>query len=56
MMAVAGIYLTSEDKEGTAHIRMAHIRTKTGIYEIVPEEQVASYAKAAKEKYPNQQS
>ncbi|QDI88154.1 archaeal proteasome endopeptidase complex subunit alpha [Candidatus Nitrosopumilus sp. SW] len=52
-LASAGIYLSSEDKEGTSHIRMAHIKTNTGLYEIVSEEQIANYAKTAKEKYPH---
>ena len=52
-LASAGIYLSSEDKEGTSHIRMAHIKTDTGLYEIVSEEQIANYAKTAKEKYPH---
>ncbi|AJM92622.1 MULTISPECIES: archaeal proteasome endopeptidase complex subunit alpha [Nitrosopumilus] len=52
-LAAAGIYLSSEDKEGTSHIRMAHIKTDTGLYEIVSEEQIANYANTAKEKYPH---
>ncbi len=55
-LAAAGIYLGSEDKEGTSHIRMAHIKTETGLYEIVSEEQIVNYAKTAKEKYPHQQN
>lgn len=54
-LATAGIYLSSEDKDGTAHIRMAQIKTETGEYEIVSKEQITSYAKAAKEKYPHEQ-
>ena len=52
-LACAGIYLSSEDKEGTGHIRMAHMKTETGLYEIVSEEQVASYANTAKQNYPH---
>ncbi len=52
-LASAGIYLSSEDKEGTSHIRMAHIKTNTGLYEIVSDEQVATYANSAKEEYPH---
>ena len=52
-LATAGIYLSSEDKEGTSHIRMAHIKTETGLYELVSEEQVKNYADSAKEKYPH---
>ena len=52
-LAAAGIYLSSEDKEGTSHIRMAHVKTETGMYELVSDEQVVSYANNAKEKYPH---
>jgi len=52
-LAAAGIYLSSEDKEGTSHIRMAHIKTETGSYELVSDEQIVSYANNAKEKYPH---
>jgi len=54
-LATAGIYLSSEDKDGTDHIRMAQIKTETGAYEIVSKEQITSYAKAAKEKYPHEE-
>ena len=52
-LAAAGIYLSSEDKEGTGHIRMAHIKTESGLYELVSDEQIVSYANTAKEKYPH---
>jgi len=52
-LAVAGIYLSSEDKEGTDHIRMAHIKTETGLYEVLSKEQIVNFAKVAKEKYPH---
>ncbi len=54
-LAAAGIYLASEDKDGTSHIRMAHIKTETGLYEILSNEQIANFAKTAKEKYPHDQ-
>ncbi len=54
-LAAAGIYLSSEDKEGTSHIRMAHIKTESGLYELVSDEQITNYAKTAKEKYPHEQ-
>ncbi len=54
-LAAAGIYLSSEDKEGTSHIRMAHIKTETGLYELISDEQITNYAKSAKEKYPHEQ-
>ena len=53
ILAAAGIYLSSEDKEGTSHIRMAHIKSENGLYELVSDEQVVSYANSAKEKYPH---
>ena len=55
VLASAGIYLSSEDKEGTSHIRMAQIKTETGLYELISDEQIANYAKTAKEKYPHEQ-
>jgi len=54
-LATAGIYLSSEDKEGTNHIRMAQIKTETGLYEITADEQITNFAKIAKEKYPHDQ-
>ena len=53
ILASAGIYLSSEEKDETNHIRMAQIKKDTGLYELVPEEQVAKYANTAKEKYPD---
>jgi len=53
-LATAGIYLSSEDKEGTSHIRMAHIKTESGLYELVSNEQITNYADIAKEKYPHE--
>ena len=52
-LAAAGIYLSSEDKEGTSHIRIAHIKKETGLYELVSDEDITNYAKIAKEKYPH---
>ncbi len=53
-LAVAAIYLSSEEKEGTSHIRMAQIKTESGLFEIVSDENVNNYAKTAKEKYPHE--
>jgi len=53
ILAAGGIYLSSEDKEGTSHIRMAHIKIETGLYELVSNEQITKYAKSAQEKYPH---
>ena len=55
-LASAGIYLSSEDKEGTSHIRMAHVKKETGLYELVSDENIANYANIAKEKYPHQKN
>jgi proteasome alpha subunit len=55
VLAAAGIYLSSEDKEGTSHIRMAHIKTETGLYEMLSNEEIVNFAKTAKEKYPHEQ-
>ncbi len=52
-LAAGGIYLGSEDKEGTSHIRMAQIKSDTGLFSLVSDEQVANYAKTAIEKYPH---
>jgi len=52
-LAVAAIYLSSEEKEGTSHIRMAQIKTESGLFELVSDENVNNYAKTAKEKYPH---
>ena len=54
-LASAGIYLSSEDKEGVDHIKMARINVETGLFEIVSKEEIANYAKVAKEKYPHEQ-
>ncbi|MCV0411485.1 archaeal proteasome endopeptidase complex subunit alpha [Nitrosarchaeum sp.] len=54
VLASAAIYLSSEDREGTSHIRMAQIKTKTETFELVSDEQIAKYAKTAKEKYPHE--
>ncbi len=53
-LAVAGIYLSSEDKEGTGHIRMAQIKTESGQFELVSDKEIESFAKTAKEKFPHE--
>ena len=52
VLAVAAIYLSSEEKEGADHIRMAQIKTESGLFEIVSSEIIKNFAKTAKEKYP----
>lgn len=54
-LAAAAIYLSSEEKENSSHIRMSCVKMETGLYELVSDQQIASYAKAAKEKYPHDQ-
>ncbi len=56
ILATASIYLSSEDKEGTQHIRIAQIKSDSKQFEIISEEQVANLAKLAKEKYHAEES
>ena len=53
VLAVGAIYLSSEDKEGTGHIRMAQIKSDTGMFELVSKEKISNLAKIAKEKFPH---
>ncbi len=53
-LAVAAIYLSSEEKEGISHIRMAHITTESGLFEIISDDLIKNFAKTAKEKYPHE--
>ena len=52
VLAAASIYLGSEDKEGTDHIRMAQIKSDTKQFEIITKKQIENFANLAKEKYP----
>ena len=52
ILAAASIYLGSEDKEGTQHIRMAQIKSDKKQFEIISEKKIENFAKLAKEKYP----
>ncbi|MBT5201102.1 MAG: archaeal proteasome endopeptidase complex subunit alpha [Thaumarchaeota archaeon] len=54
-LAIAGIQLSGDDK-GDSHIRMAHIKTENGLYELISDEQIANYSKTAKEKYPHEKN
>lgn len=51
-LAIAAIYLVSEEKEETKHIKMSQIKADTKKFEIISDEQIAKYAKVAKQKYP----
>jgi proteasome alpha subunit len=53
VLAVAGIYLSSDDKDERNHVRMAHIKADTGLYKLVSDDQITNYSKTAKEKYPH---
>ncbi len=55
-LAIASIYIASEQKEGTEHIKMSQIKTATKSFEITSDEQIATYAKIANEKYPSEKS
>ena len=48
VLAIKSIYLVSEDKEGTKHIKIAVISTETKKIKFLTEEEVATYAKQAK--------
>lgn len=52
-LAAAAIYLVSEEKEGSTHIKMSQIKADTKKFEIIPEDYVAKYAQTAKQKYPS---
>ncbi len=56
VLAAAAIYLASEDKESTKHIRMAQIKKDSKEFEIVSNEKISEFAKVAKQKYPPQSS
>ena len=55
-LAIASIYIASEQKDGTDHIKMSQIKTATKSFEITSDEQIATYAKIAIEKYPTEKS
>ena len=53
-LAISAIYLSSDLKEGTEHIKMSQIKTTTKQLEITSKEQIESYAKIANQKYPQE--
>ncbi len=55
-LAAASIHLASEDKEKTENIRMAQVKTTTGQFELVSDDQTGAYADAAKTKFPANQN
>ena len=42
-LATASIYIASDIKEGTSHIKMSQIKTATKSFEISTDEQIAKY-------------
>lgn len=51
-LATACIYIASDQKDGTDHIRMSQIKSSTKQFETVTPEQVENYAKVGKQKFP----
>jgi len=55
-LATASIYIASDEKEGTEHIKMSQIKADTKSFEIIPKEQITEYSKIATQKYPQEKS
>ena len=55
VLGAAAIYLASDVKDGTDHIKMCQIKSDTKQFELISDEQIAKFAHAAKEKYPSLQ-
>jgi proteasome alpha subunit len=51
-LATACIYLASEQKEGTDHIKMSHISATTKQFVKISQDQISKYAKTGKQKFP----
>lgn len=51
-LAVACIYLASDQKEGTDHIRMSRVKTESKQFEKISPDQISNFASAAKQKFP----
>jgi hypothetical protein len=54
MLAIAAIYLASEIKEGTKHIKISQIRSDTKQFEIITDEHLTKLAQSTAEKYPTE--
>ena len=54
MLAIASIYLASEIKNGTKHIKISQIRNDTKQFEIITDEHVTKLAQSTAEKYPTE--
>ena len=55
-LATASIYIASDEKEGTQHIKMSQIKADTKSFEIIPTDQIEKYSKIALQKYPVEKS
>ena len=55
-LATASIYIASDEKEGSQHIKMSQIKADTKSFEIIPDEKIAEYSKIATQKYPSEKS
>jgi len=51
-LATACIYISSDQKEGTDHIKMSVIKTSTKQFEKISAENIANFAKIGKQKFP----
>ena len=51
VLAAAAIYISSDEKKRTDHIRMARIRSDSKTFENIPADDVAKYAEAAKSQF-----
>jgi proteasome alpha subunit len=51
-LATSCIYISSNQKEGTDHIKMSVLKTQTKQFEKVTPEQIANHAKLGKQKFP----
>ena len=54
VLAIAAIYLASEIKKGTKHIKISQIRSDTKQFEIITDEHLTKLAQSTAEKYPTE--
>ena len=55
-LAAASIYIASEEKQDSQHIKMSQIRSDSKTFEIISEEQIKKYSQTASQKYPSEKS
>ena len=55
-LATASIYIASDEKEGTKHIKMSQIKADTKTFELISNEQIGKYSEIAAQKYPSEKS